>query len=133
MKKEFLFDKLSELKDKFKGFFQHRKKIAALENYSSAGKFYHKNYLSLVKECMNEGFLEEQESSFLDHMLQRYELNYLDWAHRTKWLKNEIKQKQAQQKPRIIQEFFNFDRKDTPVNVPISVLMAKTSQSVKRI
>lgn len=133
MKKEFLFDKISDLKERFKGFFQHRKKIAALENYSISGKFHHKNYLSLVKECMNEGFLGDQESSFLDYMLGRYELNYLDWAHKTKWLKVQMKQKQRQQKPLATQEFFNFDRMGTPVNVPIELLISKTSQIGKRI
>lgn len=134
MKKEFLFDKISDLKEKFQSFFQHRKKITALENFSIDAKFAHKNYLSLVKECMAEGFLGEEESSFLDHILGRYEVNYLDWAHKTKWLKAQIKEKeQKAQKPRPIQEFFNFDRQQTQVRVPVEVLIAKTAQVAKRI
>ena len=134
MQKESLFDKVFELKDKFKSFFQHRKKIIALENFSSAGKFPHHNYLGLVKECMNEGFLGERESEFLDYMLGRYELNYLDWAHRTKWLKKEIQEKQDDARLAVAtQTFFNFDRKETSMNIPVQLLKSKISQSGKRL
>ncbi len=132
MKKENLFEKISELKTRFGHFFQHRKKITALENYSTAEKFPHKNYLTLVKSCMTEGFLGDQESQFLDYMLTKYEVNYLDWAHKTKWLKREIDSRRVF-KPSAMQMFFDLGRKETPINVPVEILAGKSSQIGKRI
>ena len=86
-----LFAKVLELKEKFKSLFIQRKKIKALTNYAECGNFRHDNYLGLVKRCMDEGFLEQEEASFLDHMLKKYELKFLDWSHKTKWLKAEMK------------------------------------------
>lgn len=124
MKMEYFFDKIGELKEKFKGFFQHRKKIKALENYSEVERFPHKNYLSLVKNCINDGFLEEQESAFLDHMLDKYEIKYLDWAHRTKWLKKEMAERRTKYPASTsqLQTFFNFEPKESKINVPLEIL-----------
>lgn len=85
-----LFDKVLELKDRFKSFFSHKKKLQALENYSNCAPFQHKDYLTLIKRCMADGFLGEKEADFLCYMLEKYELNFLDWSHRTKWLKSEM-------------------------------------------
>ena len=132
MKKEYFFEKIDNLKSRFKGFFQHRKKIAALENYTFSANFPHRNYLTLIKGCMTDGFWEEAEAAFLDHMLAKYELNYLDWAHRTKWLKGQIA-KRTTPKPLAIQRFFDFEKKQTPVNVPIELLATKTHQIGARL
>lgn len=132
MQTDYLLDKVGELKEKFKSFFQHRKKIAALENFSVTDRFSHRNYLMLVKTCMNEGFLGHQESDFLDYMLNRYELNYLDWSHKTKWLKSEMRSRQST-KPVPAQRYFSFERKESPVHVPLEILATINTQRGARI
>ena len=126
MDKIALFNKLSELKQKFTSFFQHRKKVNALENFSGSVNFHHRKYLNLIKGCINDGFLDEKEEEFLEHMLKKYEINYLEWSHRTKWLKAQMAQRRAPivTRPQPAQMFFNFDKKQqTPVEVPVEVLM----------
>lgn len=133
MKTESLFDKISELKEKFKNFFQHKKKVTALDNFSVDMRFAHTSYVLLIKDCMKQGFLDQEESSFLDHMLGKYEINYLDWAHKTKWLKNEMKFRgEEKQKNRPAQQFFNFERAIPQVNVPVELLLPKVAQIGQR-
>lgn len=110
METDNLFNKVADLQTKFADFFQHRKKLKSLENYSFSASFVHKNYLSLVKNCLNDGFLEEVESKFLDHMLKKYELNYLDWSHKTKWLKSQMRNLGHAERrgSRPVQTFFDF-------------------------
>ena len=118
MAKESFFERITELTGKFKSFFQHRKQIKAIENFASCDKFYHSPYLKLIKCCMEEGFLGEEEAVFLGHMLRKYEINHLDWAHKTKWLKKEIQQKSDKQKKLTpIQTFFEFESSDVPVEI----------------
>src|SRR5215467_7948809 len=74
-----LFQTIADFTEQFKRFFQQRKKVAALQNLSEVSEFEHKHYLSLIKACMQDGFLGEKEADFLDHMLTTYEINYLDW------------------------------------------------------
>jgi hypothetical protein len=90
MSKDSLFDKISELKEKFKNFTVHKKKLNALDNYSQVVPFRHKDYLILIKKCMADGFLGEKEAEFLCYMLEKYKLNFLDWSHKTFWLKDEM-------------------------------------------
>lgn len=110
MENDNLFEKISELQSRFADFFQHRKKVKSLENYSFSASFVHKNYLFLVKNCLNDGFLDEIESKFLDHMLKKYELNYLDWSHKTKWLKSQMRLcgRSERRGSRPVQTFFDF-------------------------
>ena len=129
MKKVNLFDKITELKECFKEFFQHRKKITALENFSASDQFQHKKYLVLVKSCLEDGFLEEQESEFLSHMLKKYELNYLDWAHKTKWLKKKMKETKKKE-PRMVQTHFDFY---TNLNVPVEIMNQGQRQAGQRV
>lgn len=96
-----LFDKVVELKDKFKSWFQHRNKLKALENYAEVCPFQHKGYLELIHKCMDSGFLGEKESDFLGHMLDRYEVNYLDWCQRTRWLKAHMTTIAEEQKAKV--------------------------------
>lgn len=128
MTKSYLFDKVSELKARFSSFFQHRKKIKALENYSEVGYFQHRNYLTLIKHCMNESFLEEQESLFLDHMLTKYELNYLDWAHRTKWLKGQMAEVYARTRRDDPQMYIDFNKTASTPHIPFELMVEKANQ-----
>jgi hypothetical protein len=118
------FEKVGELKDRFFGLFQQHKKLKALENYSEGEtRFGHRSYLTLVKKCMSDGFLGDEEAKFLDHMLCKYEVNYLDWHHRTKWVKSEIFDKKRERNKEI-QTVFNFDKvqKGSPINIPTHIL-----------
>jgi hypothetical protein len=121
-----LFDRVSDLKEKFKKFFTHKKKIKALENYSECVPFEHKDYLTLIKRCMNDGFLGEKESDFLTYMLEKYEINFLDWFHRTKWLKSEMQRLQGFYKKETPYQLNMFDmgplKNSSMANVPFEVL-----------
>lgn len=95
---EALFTDLKQLDDNFFCYFQHKKKVKALENYSSVAPFSHKSFLNLVKGCLKGSFLDPQESAFLDHLLTKYHLRYLDWFHKTEWLKREMRAIQSDSK-----------------------------------
>lgn len=130
MENENLFEKIAELKERFGHFFQHRKKISALENYSSVVKFHHKNYLALIKACMNEGFLGEEESMFLEYILKRYEMNYLDWMHRTKWVRDRMGIKKP--KPKVVPEqmLIDFEKAHKSVAFPVALIAKQNSPQI---
>lgn len=132
----YLFDKVSEFTQKFKKSWCDRKKSQALDNYSSIAPFHHKGYLNLIKTCMNEGFLGDKESDFLDYMLDRYNVNFLDWSHRTRWLKKEMAQMASQQPrlPKSEQAFFDWDRQPTvsPVKIPVDLIARQAFTQVQR-
>ena len=124
MSNTYLFDKVSELREKFSTLFKHKKKLKALENYSNAAPFQHKKYLHLIKTCMDDGFLQDKEADFLDHMLKKYEVNFLDWSHKTRWLKNEIK-KMASERVEETHQYTFFDlnkKKEESYSVPLELL-----------
>lgn len=85
-----VFNDTDDLKAKFRSCFLHKKKIRALENYSSVAPFRHNQYLDLIKGILSCGFLDQEEDQFLSHMLNKYEVNFLDWSYKTKWLKQEM-------------------------------------------
>lgn len=132
----YLFDKVFELKEKFKKFFTHKKKMQALDNYSSVVPFQHKDYLLLIKKCMNDGFLGEKEADFLTYMLEKYEVNFLDWSHKTRWLKGEMARLAAKyQEPQPVQTFmFDFDKLQQPMSahVPFELLAQQQKQKMAR-
>jgi hypothetical protein len=136
MEKTTFFEKANSLKEKFFSFFQHKKKVRALDNYALCAPFYHQDYLGLIRKCMSQAFLDRQEADFLDHLLAKYEISYLDWAHRTRWLKAQMQelsdQRQRVPEPQIQ---FNFDKRpNTPVHVPIEILMPqKGYRPIRRV
>lgn len=128
----YIFDKVQDLKDKFKRFFVQRKKLQSLKNFSEATDFEHKPYLKLIDKCMQDGFLGEKEDDFLGYLLDRYEINFLDWSHKTKWLKGEMKRLSSSKAKRapapeaaLPKQLFLFDidavRNQTP-HVPTELL-----------
>ena len=131
-----LFDKTSELKEKLKLFFRSKKKLSALENYSACAPMKHKHYIALIGECAKTGFLGDKETDFLAYLLDKYHLNYLDWAHKTMWLKSEMQRVKAQHapKPRQVQgQFIDFDKIQTiSANVPFEVLAAQQKARLGR-
>lgn len=89
----YLFNKLDEFREKFQHLYVHKKKVLALENLSQAVAFQHNDYLILIKRCMRAGFLSAEENSFLVYLVGKYfgDKNFLDWTHRTPWLKREMR------------------------------------------
>lgn len=125
MVKNYISMKLEQFKDKFDIFNKHKKKVKALENVSSCTNFKHQNYLGLIKECLHEGFLEDQEEVFLDHMLKKYEVNYLDWCYKTRWLKNEMKNLARSYTKTSAQIYMDFEKlmpKQQMPNIPVHLL-----------
>lgn len=121
----YLFDKFAELKEKFKSFLFHKKKLQALNNYSQVTQFPHRKYLPMIKAAMDDGFLGEKECDFLGYLLQKYELNFLDWCHRTRWLKSEMRRIAHNVKPKVVEQplLFDLDKvAKTPVNIPLEML-----------
>lgn len=128
MEENELLERFVGLKEHFRHFYQHRKKIAALENRAYTVKFKHKNHLALIKACLNEGFLEDEEAEFLNYMLKKYETDYLAWAHRTKWLKEQMGIKKKAPKTAPIQLKLNFEKKMEPVYPLALIAMQQQSQ-----
>lgn len=132
-----LFEKIAELKVKFQHFYQHRKKITALDNHSSVVKFHHKSYLSLIKICMNEGFLGGEESQFLEFLLKKYEVSYLDWSHKTNWLKKQMNIKKRPSKKvmkhKAAQIMMDFEKlQKTPVAIPVAIMAFKSMPKISQ-
>ena len=98
-----ILDQTDLLKSQFADFYRHAAKLKALNNYASASQFPHKHYLKLIGRCMKDGFLGQKESDFLGHLLEKYELSYLDWAYKTPWLKATIADMQKAKQKRSAQ------------------------------
>jgi hypothetical protein len=128
-----IFDKLVNLKDKFARFLGHKKKMKALENLSSIQPFEAplQKRFNLLKECMEDGFLEDPADDFLSYMVDKYfkEESFLDWAYRTRWLKEEMERRSP---PVVKASGFQMDlflaerEKITPVHIPIELLSASS-------
>jgi ATP-dependent Clp protease ATP-binding subunit ClpA len=133
-----LFERIVEFKNKLSGFLSHKKKLKALQNYSQVVHFVHDDYLTLIDRCMSDGFLGDKESDFLDYMLDRYEVNFLDWHHKTKWIKSEMKRLtrenfQQREEPFQEKQLTFFDWKPAAFNVPTHIIaQAQKSQTVSR-
>lgn len=125
MRKSYFHLGLAEFKEKFSNFFQHKKKVKALQHLNETKNFRHQNYLMLIKECLNDGFLENEEEQFLEFMLRKYEINYLEWCHKTKWLKEQIQELAEQNTEKAAQIFFDMDKPREQKNkqVPLEVLI----------
>jgi len=124
MKVEEIFDKIDDIKEKFRDFFQQRKKVTALENHALV-RFFSRaetEVLSTIKFCMKGSFLQDEDADWMNRKLDRLQINYLDWAHRTKWLKSEINRKRAPIKPIPIQTFFDFKMHPNPQNLRLDII-----------
>lgn len=134
-----IWEKIIDLKDKFRSFLFHRKKLRALENYSEVVPFHHRDYLLLIKRCMKDSFLGEKEADFLCYMSDKYfgEQNYLDWTHKTPWLKKEMARLASeQQQPTQVQlDMFGWNafKNTTPIPVELFAKMKQQQNMVRRV
>lgn len=104
-----MFTWASSFKSKFAKLWLQKKQANALKNFSQSGPFQHKHYLLLIKKCLDEGFLGEEEARFLSHMVNKYfgsNSECLAWAHKTKWIKDRIESLASQKAPENQLDFF---------------------------
>lgn len=84
-----------ELQDFSNKNYQHeinRKKLSALINFSeSLDSFKDWQALEFITNWLEQEFLDSEGERFLDHLLQKYGINYLDWACKSYWVKNQIR------------------------------------------
>ena len=133
MSGETLFDRPEEFKEKLDNFIVHKKKLYALNNYSEVVPFQHKDYLILIKRCMADGFLGEKEADFLCYMLEKYKVDFLEWSHRTPWLKKEMLRLASKyetfKEPVATQGIFDFAKiAHTKASLPFDLMAQKHSE-----
>lgn len=137
MSSTYLFDKIPDLKEKFKNFFSHKKKMQALDNYSYCAPFQHRDYLLLIKKCMLHGFLGEKEADFLCYMVEKYAINFLDWSHKTNWLKQEMNKLASnfpKPEPKIAQlPLFDYEKMKVPKSAAVSFGFFGKQNQLKRL
>lgn len=69
----------------------NKKKIAALANFSETlEKFEDWAPLEIIVRYFNRGFLDKEVQDFLDYLLKKNSVDYLDWCIRTPWVKEMI-------------------------------------------
>lgn len=123
-----IFNDAKDLQNKFEEFNLHHKQMRSLENYSAALPLKEKCYLVLIKRCMADGFLDEEAATFLNYMIRKHfsGRNFLNWAHRTPWLKAQMKALEAHYTPQQIQQMDMFqapkERSLFVPSVPVELL-----------
>ena len=85
------FNFVDTFKNKLSSLNEQLKKLKALKNYGEATDFKHRNYVLLLETCTQDHFLTTVEENFLNYMVQKYHLDYLEWCHKTPWLKNHMR------------------------------------------
>ena len=125
-----LIDQVDTLKGKFRQLYIHQKMLRALENYDEAIQVQHNGYLSLIKRGWLDGFLDEETSHFLNHMISKKfaQEDYLNWTYKTRWLKKRMAEVQKEHAgPRSVQpDMFDAARKRMPIpNIPVGLLGKK--------
>lgn len=94
-KKLWLNTPIEDLKRKFLEDLQDKKKIQALQHLGEVRKFRQQSLLKVVADDYRCGFLDPEESQFLDYVLRKYSIDYLNWCHKTRGTKLEMAQMKA--------------------------------------
>lgn len=105
MKKEkqsWLNTPFSKLKEKFLEDLQDKKKIQALLHLSQARNYRQQNLVKLVAQDYKTGFLEPQEQVFLDYVLEKHQIDYLNWCHKTRGTKREMAEMKAKFEKKLV-------------------------------
>lgn len=123
----------NEFKERFNNHYRQLKKFKALVNFSINPNFKHTSFLRLIEISLEEGFLDNEESTFLEHMINKYKVKYLVWSHKIPWVKNQMKDfaRQALSKPQP-QLQFSFDRQDFP-RLPVHLIGNSNKRLGKRL
>lgn len=70
----------------------NRKKLSALINFSeSLDSFKDWQALEYITNWLEQEFLDSEGERFLDHLLTKYGINYLDWSCKSYWVKEQIR------------------------------------------
>lgn len=128
--------KAYELKDRLYEFIIQRKKLAALTNYQHCAPLGAGEYLTILRRIMRETLPGAEESRFMDHLLKKAEIYYLDWAYRTKWLKKEMGK--MRRKHKVYTEtqmklFVNYEKKRKVSTAVPTHLLANTSSLSRHV
>lgn len=121
-------DNIPELKNKFDKLHVHKKKIKAIEIYTDVQPINQqdKDYFEILKRCVKRGFPTEMHEQLIKFLLDEYHVNFLEWSHRTKWLKQKMnKMREENRKPQYVQKTFELPltvRNSTTIfqNTPVS-------------
>jgi hypothetical protein len=106
--------------------------LKALENFSTATYFPDRDYLQLLSTCYQRSFLSDEEARFLGYLLQKHQVNWLEWSYKTRWLKNTIRSMQGPKRmiePLIQDNLSPFDQaaKEIYGKIPTHLLKQPTS------
>jgi hypothetical protein len=68
------------------------RKYTALINYTQAAGTYwrERSYLELLGKCIDNGFLTQKGSEFLQELIETKKLDYLTWSFKTPWVRKKI-------------------------------------------
>lgn len=76
----------------------NRKKIYALINFSETlDNFTDWLAVEYITRWLNKEFLDKEGERFLDYLLTKYGLNYLDWCYKSPWVKRQIASRRSPQ------------------------------------
>jgi hypothetical protein len=130
---EVFTERAESLQGRLYEFVVQRKKLAALKNYQKCAPFVYGQFLKMIEKVMRDTLTGPEESRFLDHMLQKYELVYLDWAYVTKWLKGQMRtmrKKHGITKAEQMRLFVDYSKKmKVPIEVPTHLVARKSALS----
>jgi hypothetical protein len=89
---------IEEFSNKYYSYEINKKKLSALINFSESLDSF-KDWLALefITVWLDKEFLEREEEIFLDHLLVKYGINYLDWSYKSMWVKNQIASRRTHQ------------------------------------
>lgn len=133
MKMPDIFNKLGEFKEKFKNFFQQKKQVMALENYDyvKAMNVEEKQILTTIKFCMKGSFPKEEDQTWIDSKLNRLQINYLDYAHKTKWVKSQFNRRPEPKLQKVSPLQTTFDFSNPGMSIPIELLAQRQAAAFK--
>lgn len=107
-------------------YFQNTKKVKALKNLETCVNFAtrHKSSLKCIKSFLRFGYLETEDETYLTYLLDRYEIDYLDWSYRSPWTKEQIRQRQKMKsvKAPVQLQLIDFNKKAEIPLMPIALI-----------
>lgn len=125
MAKSYVSMFFKDFKDKFTSFNAHSKKVRGLERFASVQPFPGDRYVPLFKQILKDGFLDQEEEKFLEHLINRIELDALGWAYKTPWIKSEMKRLKSFNERPTFQLALPFDKKPSIPAFSLPALVSK--------